>query len=302
MRNLLLYHLVSGHAWFTGGGVFLLVIVLDAFGVFDKRQRLQRAGAVLLLFLVVIAGLSGTPMSLWLAVPLLAACLAYALFGFANRRLPVRFSMAACTAALALVALLLELPYHVPGVLRGPRPKRVYVIGDSLAAGTGNETRTWPRLLGEETGLEVRDLSQQGATTRWALKQQASSLEPGGGTEDVILIEIGGHDMLGTGGADAFGEVFDQLLSAAEGDRARPRRLVVLELPVIPGKWAYGAQQRRLAARHQALLVPKRLLAGVALTEENTTDGLHLSAIGHERMVQVLIPWLNVDPNWGEPP
>lgn len=68
----------------------------------------------------------------------------------------------------------------------------------------------------------------------------------------------------------------------------------MLELPIIPGKWAYGAQQRRVAARHGALLVPKRLLAGVVLTQENTTDGLHLSATGHERMAQLLIAWLGV--------
>ena len=290
----MLYHLVSGHVWFTCGGAFLLVIVLDAFKVFDGRPRLRRAGVLLLLFLAVLAGLSGTPLSLWLAAPLVACCVAYAVFGFANPRRPIRLSMAGCAAAFVLVALLLELPYHFPDGLHGPRPRRVYVIGDSLAAGTGNESRTWPRILGEETGLEVRDLSQQGATARWALKQQASRLELGGGPEEVVLVEIGGHDMLGPAGADAFGEAFDELLSAAQGDRANPRRLAVLELPIIPGKWAYGAEQRRVAAKHGALLVPKRLLAGVVLTEENTTDGLHLSATGHARIAQLLIPWLGL--------
>jgi acyl-CoA thioesterase-1 len=294
MRNLLLYHLVSGHAWFTCGGVFLLVIILDVFMVFDGRQRLRRAGPLLLLLLVVLAGLSGTPLSLWLAGPLLASCLAYAFYGFANRRLALRFSIGACAAVFVLAGLILELPYHFPGSLHGPRLERLYVIGDSLAAGTGDESMTWPRLLGKETGLEVRDLSEQGATTRWALKRQASRLGPEARPEEVVLIEIGGHDMLGTAGADAFGEAFDQLLSAAQGDGAHPRGLVVLELPIIPGKWAYGAQQRRVAARHGALLVPKRLLAGVVLTQENTTDGLHLSTTGHERMAQLLIPWLGV--------
>jgi acyl-CoA thioesterase I len=294
MRNLLLYHLVSGHAWFTCGSVFLLVIVLDAFRVFDRRPRLRGAVPLLLLFLVVLAGLSGTPLSPWLAAPLLASCLAYGFFGFANRRPSLRFSMAACAAALVLAGLVLELPYHFPDPPHGPRLERLYVIGDSLAAGTGNESITWPRILARETGLDVRDLSQQGATTRWALRQQVNRLGPGARPAEVVLIEIGGHDMLGTAGADAFGEVFDQLLSAAEGDRASPRRLVVLELPIIPGKWAYGAQQRRVAARHGALLVPKRLLAGVVLTQENTTDGLHLSATGHERMAQQLVPWLPV--------
>jgi acyl-CoA thioesterase I len=245
-----------------------------------------------LLILMVLAGLSGTPLSLWLAAPLLLSCVAYAVFGFGNRRRPIRFSIGICTAALVLVALLLELPYQFPDHLQAPSPRRVYVIGDSLASGTGNESNTWPRILGEETGMEVRDLSQQGTTTRWALKQQASRLEPGAGPEEVVLVEIGGHDMLGTAGADAFGKAFDELLSAAQGDRANPRRLVMLELPIIPGKWAYGAEERRVAARHGALLVPKRLLAGVVLSEENTTDGLHLSAIGHARMAQLLIPWL----------
>ena len=65
----------------------------------------------------------------------------------------------------------------------------------------------------------------------------------------------------------------------------------MLELPIIPGRWAYGGIQRRLADKHRVTLIPKRLLAGVIFETENTLDGIHLSAKGHRAMVEELAPW-----------
>ncbi|HYT91625.1 MAG TPA: hypothetical protein VEL76_23130 [Gemmataceae bacterium] len=47
-----------------------------------------------------------------------------------------------------------------------------------------------------------------------------------------------------------------------------------------------------MASKHDVVLIPKRLLAGVILTGANVVDGLHLSSAGHARMAEQLGPWL----------
>src|SRR5262249_51114580 len=156
-----------------------------------------------------------------------------------------------------------------PSQPQAPRPRRLYVIGDSLAAGVRPKEITWPKLLAEGTGIQVTDLSLPGGTARNALRQQAPALERRTDTDAWALIEIGGNDMLGGPTADEFGEALDRLLASARGDRAHPRTVVMLELPLTPGKWAFGAWQRQLAAKHGAFLVPKRVMASVILTDAN---------------------------------
>jgi acyl-CoA thioesterase I len=85
-------------------------------------------------------------------------------------------------------------------------------------------------------------------------------------------------------------------LAAARGDSAQPRTVLMMELPIIPGTWAFAAWQRHLAAKHGVILIPKRIIAEVVLTKANVIDGVHLSPSGHERMAELLAPWL------GEPP
>ena len=66
----------------------------------------------------------------------------------------------------------------------------------------------------------------------------------------------------------------------------------MLELPLLPGQWAFGARQRNLAAKHDVVLIPKRLLAGLVLTDANVSDGLHLTPAGQDRMAELLVSWL----------
>ncbi len=48
----------------------------------------------------------------------------------------------------------------------------------------------------------------------------------------------------------------------------------MFELPVIPGKWAYGARQR--------------VLAKVLVKKENTFDGIHLTQAGHDAIASAV--------------
>jgi len=66
----------------------------------------------------------------------------------------------------------------------------------------------------------------------------------------------------------------------------------MMELPLIPWRGPFGLWQRRLAAKHGRGVDSEAGTGRVVLREENVLDGLHLSPAGHERMAQVLIPWL----------
>ena len=81
-----------------------------------------------------------------------------------------------------------------------------------------------------------------------------------------------------------FESALDRVL--AESRAGGTREVVMLELPIVPGEWEYGAIQRRLATRHHVTLIPRRLLAGVLLAPGCTYDGLHPTQQGHERLAR----------------
>src|SRR5262249_55509452 len=159
-------------------------------------------------------------------------------------------------------------------------------------AGMGGERTTWPKLLRERTSLEIRNLSFPGAKVQSASKKVSAELRAPVQGGEWVLLEIGGNDLLDDTSAEAFGRDLEALLIAARGDSGQPRRLIMLELPIPPGRWAFGAKQRQLAAKFSVLLIPKRLLAGLILDDDNVLDGLHLSRAGHECMTDALLPWL----------
>ena len=111
--------------------------------------------------------------------------------------------------------------------------------------------------------------------------------------DHLVLIEIGGNDLLMGVSSDEYGKALDALLSKV----AAPNRTVLMfELPLLPNKIAYGRIQRRLSAQYRVSLIPKRYFAQVIGDANATTDGLHLSASGAHRMAalvaQVLSPLL----------
>ena len=147
------------------------------------------------------------------------------------------------------------------------------VIGDSISSGIDPHVPTWPLILQQTCGAPVRNLARPGAQVSEGLLI-ASDL-----TDDdhLVLIEIGGNDLLmGVSAAD-YSKALDALLSKV----AAPHRTVVMfELPLLPTKISYGQIQRRLSAKYGVALIPKRYFAQVLGDASATTDGLHLSAAG----------------------
>lgn len=189
-----------------------------------------------------------------------------------------------------LTAVALELPYQVSPAPVTPGRAKLYIIGDSVAAGVSDrESGTWPRLLAERAGIDVVDLSRMGATAASALRQTGHLPADGG----VVLLEIGGNDLLGSTTAARFEHDLEQLLARVCG---ADREVLMFELPLPPLRNEYGRVQRRLAARYGVRLVPKRVFAAVLTGDGATLDSVHLSQAGHRRMAEVVCDLLGMPP------
>jgi acyl-CoA thioesterase-1 len=269
---------------FGGGGAFFLGVgsVLASVGVFAlPRGRWARTAASLLIVVgLLLVALSSTPLPYWLYAVVGGVTLPWLVAERSSRDRwqARRWWLRAAVVVAWVAAAAVEFPYHLspaPGFAGRPA---VYVIGDSLAAGVGGSgEETWPRLLGQGHPVEVVNLARVGATTASAVKQ-ADGLPPGGG---VVLLEIGGNDLLGSTTAADFGRDLDRLL----GRVCQPGRVVLMfELPLPPLCNGYGLAQRRLASAYQVHLIPKRVLMGVLTRDGATVDGLHLTGAGHQRM------------------
>jgi acyl-CoA thioesterase-1 len=81
------------------------------------------------------------------------------------------------------------------------------------------------------------------------------------------------------------------LLSAVSG---KAHAVVMLELPLPPFSSRYGAAQRRLAAEFNVTLLPKHRFAEVFEGTGSTTDSIHLSPAGQQKMANTI--WKFVAP------
>ena len=109
----------------------------------------------------------------------------------------------------------------------------------------------------------------------------------------VILIEIGGNDLIAGMPSRQFGRSLEAILQKVT---APGRTVVMFELPLLPNRIACGQIQRRLAKKYGVWLIPKRYFTCVIGGANATSDGLHLLPEGTRRMAtlvaQVLAPVL----------
>jgi acyl-CoA thioesterase-1 len=277
-------HLASGESLFSGAGLLLLALL----GSVWCRARWARLVRNLATWsaLVLILG-SSTPHPVWvdgLLVALCAAWLAAEEIESVRRRLsPVVLRIPLACAVILVAAL--EIPHTRAPQLPPAAGKRLYVIGDSISAGVGDRHPPWPELLAASGKVPVTNLAMAGATVGEAVGW-ASRV---GEADAVVLVEIGGNDLLDGTRPDEFERHLRALLAALK----RPGRTVVmLELPLVPFLAGYGRAQRRLAEEHGVFLVPKRIFAGILAAPGATADGLHLSAAGTRLMAERLWPIL----------
>jgi len=129
--------------------------------------------------------------------------------------------------------------------------------------------------------VHVQDLSHVGETAASALKRARQQTID----SPIVLVEIGGNDILGPTTTKQFARDLDALLSHL---KLPGRQVAMFELPLPPFYHEFGRIQREVADRHQVLLIPKRVFLGLLAGNGATLDSIHLSQAGHQQMAQLV--------------
>ncbi|MHC4406183.1 MAG: SGNH/GDSL hydrolase family protein [Planctomycetota bacterium] len=270
--NWLVYHIASGHAFFTG----VVLVIIAALTSTRSKPIAKRITVSAFLIGAIAITISSTAIPYWYYVIALVLTLAWAISRYVKKWR--RWAPFAVIAAWA-VAAAIEVPYHITPTLNATSSRSITIIGDSVTAGMGGNDKSerWPHILARQHNLTVQDISHMGETAASALKrvkrQQIAS--------PVVVLEIGGNDLLGSTSSAQFSRDLDALL----GHVASPgRQIVMFELPLPPFNHEYGRIQRSLARKHNVSLVPKRVFLSILAANDSTLDTIHLSQAGHERM------------------
>ena len=268
-------------------GVLCMLIAVALLLIVGKQketnQRFQRMVYGLLSVGVTCALLSGAPLHyLWyllLVVMTVAVCV------IVKKRMwsyNVRRAWIAGLIAVLLGMAISEILWQIDPGLPAGNYSRIYVLGDSISAGLSDDETTWPTILAEKhPQWQVVNLARAGARISDAI-HQADGLAA---DSCVVVLEIGGNDILNLGGMNQFEADLEQLLKKI----CRPDRCVVmLELPSAPLLNGYVRAQRELALRYHVKLVPRRHFCRILALAGSTTDGLHLSLIGHQALAELI--------------
>jgi len=282
--NPIVYHIASGQAFFTSA---LLLIAAGGLSCY-AAGRWKRYAILMAVMGAIAVAISSTPLPIWFysIAALLTVIWLATLATKKYRRLG-----AALLISAWLLALLLEVPFHLSPRINADPDRTLTVIGDSVTAGMGGgETSIrWPQLLSQQHGLTVQDISHIGETAGTAFKRvKQNQIEA-----SLVIVEIGGNDILGSTTPPEFETDLDCLLQhLTQGGR----KVVMFELPLPPFYHRYGDIQRRLARKYDVALIPKRVLLSVIARNKNTLDSIHLTQQGHTAMADAVSQLL--EPTW----
>lgn len=286
-----IYLFGSGIVFFLGSCCIFLAMLTAIYGA-GRWQKM--APTLIAIFGLILIVLSGTPLTYWLYAAAIGTSVAW----LVTERLDSKWSKSKCrwlrglVVAAWIVCIAVELPYHVTPTLTATGKPTLYIIGDSVTAGLNDDgSPRWPQLLASDHSVEVVDFAHNGATCYSAIKQ-ADGLPTDGG---LLLLEIGGNDLLGSTTAEKYARDLDQLLSKV---CTRERTVVMFELPLPPFSNEFGRTQRSLAAKYGVMLIPKRVFIAVLATNGATVDSIHLSSDGHRRMAETV--WSIIRPAYEE--
>jgi len=277
--NFVLKHFASGHALFAGAAILVLAVGV---GTLDRERTRRVFTRLTALIGLIVIGMSAAPLPRWLYFVWFPLVFVWLFLGerVGERRARAALATAVAVGLLSILAVGLELPRHFAPEIRPGDYESVYIIGDSITSGIG-EKETWPDFYAAQCPVQVVDLSRAGETVESALSMTGDMTS----SNALVILEIGGNDML----ESAAGEKFEADLDALLGEVCAPGRTVImLELPLLFMKNRFGRVQRSLARKYEVALIPKRRFAAVLTAKDATVDGLHLSAAGHERMARMM--------------
>jgi acyl-CoA thioesterase-1 len=272
--NWLVVHVASGHSYFTG---VALVIIAALASIRSSPVRIRITILAFACGTIAIA-ISSTAIPYWYYAFAAAVTASWPASRYVKKW---RNWAPAAVVTVWAIAAVMEIPFHITPKLNPSTSRSMTVIGDSITAGMGDSDKSerWPSILAQSHDLTVYDLSQTGETTSSALKhaKEHDIVSP------VVVLEIGGNDMLSFTSASRFARDLDALLAHLT---SADRQIILFELPLPPFFHEYGRIQRSLARKYGVSLVPKRVLMSILASSGSTLDTIHLTQDGHDRMAE----------------
>ena len=278
MSDFITLQIAKGHAFFLGLAVVIIALcwrlVMDA-GLWRVWTRL------LVLVGAVLVAVSATPLPawiyvLWFSLLVIALVLQRSRFSWV-----VECGPAVLLLGLSLALCLYELTWRGSPTIQMRSGQTIYILGDSLSALAAQQTQPWPEVMQDKYGIQVVNLAVPGATADSAFPQ----LKQVQRSNSVVILEIGGNDLLRGASSSDFAVALERLISPLSG---QGHTLVMFELPLFPFCNGYGCSQRHLAQKYHVSLFPKTYLANVIGARGGTLDGLHLSPRGHEALATLV--------------
>jgi acyl-CoA thioesterase-1 len=264
--------IANGDMFFIGVGTTVAAFILRLWFTNRYVVAMLTAAWVLGISLVV---LSSAPLHPLLYLLWFALCVGTRLKLRSSNK--SKFIITAAFTVFSLIICLCELPFHLAGKISISKGQTIYVIGDSISVGLGEKEKTWPSVLRDLSQLEVVNLARAGATLDTA-SFQAGQIST---SNSLVLVEIGGNDLLGKTDSRTFYRQLDDLLEKLKSKNAQ---IAIFELPLLPFWNNYGRDQRILAKKYDATLIRKSILVKAFAGKGNTVDGLHLSQQGHNEL------------------
>ncbi len=202
--NWLVYHFASGQSFFTG--VALVIIAALASG--RPNRIAERVAIWAFLAGAAAIALASAAIPYWCYAIAVCATVAWIVSMFVHKW--QRWTPYA-VIAVWLAAAALEAPYHIAPTLEPAPARAVTVIADSITAGMGADDKSvrWPDILAKERNLQVQDLAHVGETAASALRR----VKERGIDAPVVVLEIGGNDLLGSTSSAQFARDLDALLA-----------------------------------------------------------------------------------------
>ena len=287
--NWIIFHIASGEAFFTGA----VMAVAGVCARFSTRSWIRWCSSLVFLIGLLLIGVSATPFPYWFYTVAGLISAGWLVIGESENSPKRRKRIAAgLTVAVWLLAAGWELTCHITPSVESADSEPIVIFADSLTAGIGeNEAETWPHLLKRTQGATIHDFSRIGATVSSVLHKVQQIDVP----EGIVILEIGGNDILGTTSVERFAATLDECLTLL---RKTNPRIIMFELPLPPFCNSYGLVQRRLARKHGVTLIPKRVLMGVLARRGATLDSIHLTQSGHDTLAKTV--WRILGREWRE--
>jgi acyl-CoA thioesterase-1 len=273
--NPVVLYFASGESLYAGSALILVAVAISPVLTSGWQHTARNVTAWLGLVLTVMAS---PPFPWALDVTFLVVFLLW--LSMANRAKRQALP-AAVLVGLLLLLCVLELRHRRRPVITGGLSDHLVVIGDSISAGIDPHVPPWPIVMQQMTGVPVKNLALPGTDTAEALTMAAKLTSE----DHLVLLEIGGNDLLSGASSEEFAHRLDALLRKVT---SHGRVVVMFELPLLPPWVGHGRAQRVLAEKYGVFLIPKREFAAVISGGNATLDGLHLSELGTHRMASLV--------------